>query len=121
MKLTLIETGNAIYEDRSVSSHRKAKHETTAANLGPRNTLADVPSDTFSAQVWLAPSLLAPRSRLPTNTTARFSATDALARAYVLPNLSFYIATLLTISRTSTCCLRDDYARPIETDQSTAK
>lgn len=47
-------------------------------------------SDTSLEQVWLVPLLLALKSGLPTNTTASFLATAALARAYV--NLSFALS-----------------------------
>jgi hypothetical protein len=49
-------------------------------------------SDNSLEQVWLVPLLLALKSRLPTNTTASFSATAALARAYVILHLSFIVS-----------------------------
>jgi hypothetical protein len=58
-------------------------------------------SDTSLEQVWLVPLLLALKSGLHTNTTASFSATAALAKAYV--NLASFLCcqSLLTTGRTS--------------------
>ena len=63
-------------------------------------------SDTSLEQVWLVPLLLALKSGLPTNTTASFSATAALARAYV--NLASFLCcqSLLTTGRMSTSSRR---------------
>src|SRR4051794_25186913 len=61
-------------------------------------------SDTSLEQVWLVPLLLALKSGLPTNTTASFSATAALARAYV--NLGSFLCCQLTTGRMSTSSRR---------------
>jgi hypothetical protein len=62
--------------------------------------------DTSLEQVWLVPLLLALKSGLRTNTIASFSATAALARAYV--NLASFLCcqSLLTTGRMSTSSRR---------------
>jgi hypothetical protein len=65
-----------------------------------------VVSDTSLEQVLLVLSLLALRSGLRTNTTASFSATAALARAYVYLASFLCCQSLLTTSRMSTSSRR---------------